>query len=478
MPLPLKIFINYRRDDRPELVEKIRQGFILRYGADNVFMDLDIPNYASFPNHLEEKVGVSDVVVACIGPEWLRLLEERAESTKPDYLVGEIKQALGQRQTMVATICIDGAEFPLEDTLPREIRQMLEFQIPHYQFADEFLAEIGEVMDDIEREYERRGLSQRSSTNLERVLHQSPTRVEEYLVGQINDGNLATIRQHLRDLPQFLIDETSDLDFDQLENISTLGDGVSVFGTVFLVHGEMEQFDLLLQSLEKVSILAYRRFFEDESKRCFAIWHEVLKILYYLGALAILEGKTKQLSSLLYRAVSPLMLDSKPRHWFKHLQRNRAGSLQVYNRLLIDILNNMKTAKYQFRQFSNDPDVLRVRLFQCDFIHCLFLDLVADTHMSGAWPFFAVDYFERLSPILDTLINDSQYRDDLFEVKISDTDLAFAIARYCRINRTSNPPFRDFWHQPSWENGIPIHISRFLKNSLEDGIQSYYDCLS
>ena len=174
MPLPLKIFINYRREDRPELVKNIRDGFVLRYGEDNVFMDLDIPNFTSFADHLEEKVEESNVLVAFVGPKWHDLLNEKAQSDEPDYLVGEIAQALCQRHTMVATICIDGASIPPKRSLPAEIQDMLEFQIPDFQFRDDFLKDIGKVMDDIEREYERRGITSQNSMSIDEILSQDP----------------------------------------------------------------------------------------------------------------------------------------------------------------------------------------------------------------------------------------------------------------------------------------------------------------
>ena len=210
MPLPLKIFINYRREDRRELVKKLRDGFVIRYGEDNVFMDLDIPNYSNFANHLEEKVGVSNVLVACIGPQWVRLLKTKAESGDPDYLVGEIEQALKQQHTMVATICIDDTEIPPNDVLPPAIQDMLDFQIPNYEFSDEFLTEIGEVMDEIEREYEKRGIISNSSMEIGALLNRNPYDLEEYLVRQLDDSNINAIGKHLRDFPSHIVKQAAD----------------------------------------------------------------------------------------------------------------------------------------------------------------------------------------------------------------------------------------------------------------------------
>ena len=466
MPLPLKIFINYRREDRPELVKKIRDGFVVRYGEENVFMDLDIPNYTSFSDHLEEKVGVSNVLVACIGPEWLRLLKKRAKSSDPDYLVGEIEQALGQQHSMVATICIDGAEIPPKDALPREIQDMLEFQIPNYQFADEFLTEIVEVMNDIEREFERRGITSKNSMSIDRKLSQGPQHLEEYLVQQIDEANFTTIRKHLRDFPTFLVDTTADIDTDQIDNITSQGEGISVFGTTFVKYDQDDLLGKYLISLQDACKLAYRRFPID-SQRTSAIWHEVLKTLYLLGALTILEDKPRQVSSLLQSAITPLQLDKIPRHWLLHLQLNRARTLPNRNGLVSDILRSISGAGYPYHQFSNDQESLTDLICQCDFLHCLSLNVAEEARSSAAWPFFGEFYLDRIAPIFERIVTDNDSWRNVIGLQISDRELALNFARICSQSKQVVQQAHRY-PRPLWDNSVPRIITDFLSSNLTE----------
>ena len=259
MPLPLVIFVNYRRDDRPKLVMKIRDGFVLRYGKDNVFMDLDIPKYTDFAQHLEEKVGVSSVLVACIGPEWLRLLRERDESIEPDYLIEEIKQALAQQHTMVATICVDDADFPHKDDIPPEIHDMLKFQISSYKFADDFLTEIGEVMDDIEKEYTRRGLRLGRVEELESILRLPYEEIEDYVFSLLETRNVLRIEKHLRDFPSLLLDSVNGPDATRNDDIKMLFARMSVFGVVFVKYEEYVLYRKYLRSQQRLLEDSHRR---------------------------------------------------------------------------------------------------------------------------------------------------------------------------------------------------------------------------
>lgn len=464
MPLPLKIFINYRRDDLPNLVEKIRDQLALRYDEENVFMDLDIPSFRRFQEHLEEKVEESNVLIAFIGPRWPELLAERAKRDEQDILVEEIKQALGQTHTMVATVCIDGGDIPSKESLPEGIQEMLEFQIPKFHSGEDIAKIVRKIVHDVEEEYKRRRIAPPLLSDIGSLMDEFPSRVYQYLVDQIDASNTTRIRMHLRDFPIFLVDSVANIEYTQADELLPFTESVSAIGTALEVYDQHELFCTYLQSLQQVSTLAYDRY-PNGDQRISKIWNEVLMILYYLGALAVRENNAKQLSTLMHSAVTPLQLDLNPRHWFQHLQRNRAKSLPNYNALLIDTIGRIKSGDYLFGQFDYDEDKLISHMCQCDFIHCLFLDLVAHGNRTVSWPYFGYFYLDRIAPILEKIVtNDDSWR-DILGLQVDDRELALSFVRCCfksnRVVEQSNE-----YPRPLWDNSVSRTIKDFLSTNL------------
>ena len=261
--------------------------------------------------------------------------------------------------------------------------------------------------------------------------------------------------------------------------ISVLFERISVFGAAFVVHEQSELFTSYLRSLQQLCNLAYKRSTsaDQDTFDISEILNEVLKWLYFLGALAILEEKWNVLSSLMQSSIHLVPLDIEPRHWFQHLQRKRAESLTNSNLLLIDIIDSIKSVGYVNQQFSNYGEVLTEYLCRCDFIHCLYFALVVGDPWTSARPFFGVFDLKHITPMMKQLINKSQFRDVIFGVNISNKELALAIARFGKVIRTSNPPMRDFWHQSLWDGGTPTLVWKFLREYLSENPGLYYDIL-
>jgi hypothetical protein len=148
-----KIFINYRRMDNPDFVERIRDWFLMRYGRDSVFMDFDtIPPFTRFADFIRSKVKECDVLVAVIGPRWLELMRERGgQQDEEDYVQTEIKLALEEGK-LIAPICIKGVSVPRAQDLPPELRPMLAYNVAHLNSGRSFLDNIELIMDAVERE--------------------------------------------------------------------------------------------------------------------------------------------------------------------------------------------------------------------------------------------------------------------------------------------------------------------------------------
>ena len=471
MPPSLKIFINYRREDRPELVKKIHDGFVVRYGKDNVFMDLDIPNFASFPDHLQEKVGLSNVLVACIGPEWCRLLKERARSNDTDYLVGEIEQALGQQHTMVATICIDGTKIPPRAHLSPEIQDMLDFQIPDFQFRDEFLEDIGKVMDDIEREFESRGLESEGAQELGTILRLPHLALEHYVFGLLEDRNELRVEKHLRDFPTHFLDEMSKaIEYDE-DLCKSLLNSISVFGITFAAYDRLSLFKKFMHAIYSVFERTSKRHSSQEQNYGMskAIGFEILRTLYLMGAILIRERKFDWMPELLCYSAKLENERNMSWPWILYLQHEGVPLAQESNRLLMELCEEIGTSqKYAniLGQFANDDEYLKDSIGQFDLVFCLDVAVRTDSQLTTyVWPYFGIFNLDRISPILVLMIIDTRVRSELFGTEVPDEFLAEWIVRFCTYARSN---YRSKFLGSRWRNPIPNEINSFLDNHLPE----------
>lgn len=151
-----KIFISYRRADNPDFVERIRDWFAWKYGRDSVFMDFDtIPPFTPFADFIRDQVRECDVLVAIIGPEWMRLLRERLQQQDDeDYVRTEIKLALELKKP-VAPVCIKQAPMPNPRDLPSDLRPMLDYNSAHLDSGRHFLDNINMILEAVEHQLER-----------------------------------------------------------------------------------------------------------------------------------------------------------------------------------------------------------------------------------------------------------------------------------------------------------------------------------
>ncbi len=151
-PRKRKIFINYRRADNTDFVERIRDWFVLRYGRESVFMDFDnIPPFTKFADYIHETVTECDVLVAIIGPSWMQMLQEKiSQHDEEDYVQAEIKLALEQKK-LIAPICIKGAAVPKTLQLPLDLRPLMDYNVAHLNSGRDFLDNIERIIDALEK---------------------------------------------------------------------------------------------------------------------------------------------------------------------------------------------------------------------------------------------------------------------------------------------------------------------------------------
>ena len=119
-----RIFLSYRRDDSIAIAGRIRDRLAARFGADNVFFDIDtIPFGVDFRKYIDRKVAECDVVLVIIGRRWVdaRDADDLRRIDQPgDFVRLEVEAAL-RRDIPVVPLLVDGATIPKPGELPESI---------------------------------------------------------------------------------------------------------------------------------------------------------------------------------------------------------------------------------------------------------------------------------------------------------------------------------------------------------------------
>ena len=125
---PVKIFINYRRDDSAATAGRLHDRLAQTFGRENLFMDVDhIPAGVDFVDYLPSQVAACDVFLAVIGPNWLDAKDDdgrRRFDNPDDFVMIEIAAALA-RNIRVIPVLVDGARTPKADKLPDSIKPLV-----------------------------------------------------------------------------------------------------------------------------------------------------------------------------------------------------------------------------------------------------------------------------------------------------------------------------------------------------------------
>jgi hypothetical protein len=115
-----KIFISYRRADGSWPANWIHSELARDLGQGRLFMDVNsIPFGHDFTKVLEAEVAKCDVLLAVIGPDWIK---EGQEASK-DFVCIEVAAALN-RDIPVIPILIDDTLMPNEDELPEKMKPL------------------------------------------------------------------------------------------------------------------------------------------------------------------------------------------------------------------------------------------------------------------------------------------------------------------------------------------------------------------
>lgn len=124
------IFVSYRRKDSSQFVGNLKQKLVEEFG-EIVFVDTDeIRCGDNWPQALENALESSSVVIAVIGPQWLRLTDSfgrRRIDDPKDWVRIEIKKSL-QRGVLMIPLLLDEVLMPPKEAFPEDISSIVDCQ--------------------------------------------------------------------------------------------------------------------------------------------------------------------------------------------------------------------------------------------------------------------------------------------------------------------------------------------------------------
>lgn len=142
--VPPRIFMSYRRTDDANFTGRFHDKLIGVFGERNVFRDIDsIPAGTRFEDVITAGLADVDAVVALIGPTWSGRI-----NASSDFVRMEIAHAL-QSDTPVIPVLIEDTPLPTPDSLPDDLKPMLDRQTVRVRRDPDFHRDAARVMEGI-----------------------------------------------------------------------------------------------------------------------------------------------------------------------------------------------------------------------------------------------------------------------------------------------------------------------------------------
>ncbi|MDW5592927.1 toll/interleukin-1 receptor domain-containing protein [Conexibacter stalactiti] len=124
-----KLFISYRREETAGHAGRLYDAVATRFGADNVFMDVELAPGIDFVERITRAVGDCHTLLVVIGPRWASVrapdgggLARLAEAD--DYVRLEVETALRRADVRVIPVLVAGAQMPQPEQLPESLRAL------------------------------------------------------------------------------------------------------------------------------------------------------------------------------------------------------------------------------------------------------------------------------------------------------------------------------------------------------------------
>ena len=422
-----------------------------------------IPASADSDKYLDEALDSTHVLVAIVGPKWEALLQEKLQSGEQDWVRREIRFAL-DNDLIVAPVCIKRNCIPLNDSVPSDIQPMLTPQFSFIHADANFHREVDKLVSDIETNLNKRGIQIDDSSSIDHVLGLSLSELSEHVFGLLKPDNRLDLDKLLREFPERYLDRISSSDESKQNAITAGMNSTVVVGIELIIYGNLDIFQKYLRSLHRVFDLADRRFSAQvsPSTQTARIRYELLKKLYILGAMLLHEDKLDWIESLVRYRVGTLPGREKSELWIRSMQLNQPVPQEKNLALLPSITQEATslTDEYVLKQFSHDEQALIERVYQFDYLVCLYVAI--DMNRPGGFPYFGITDLDLISSMLERLIADRNARSDLFETELTDELLAVSTATYIERARDRYAcRFGGFWN-----NSPSSTIVSFLRHHL------------
>lgn len=150
------VFVSYRRSDSSGHTGRLTDRLHREFGEARYFRDIDTIKLGSnFVQAIEAAVGSCSVFIALIGPAWASATDStgRLRLEDPnDFVRLEISSAL-KRKIPIIPVLVGGATLPRPESLPVEIRGLLEFEaheLSDRRWAydlDQLIVQIKDILD-------------------------------------------------------------------------------------------------------------------------------------------------------------------------------------------------------------------------------------------------------------------------------------------------------------------------------------------
>ena len=125
------IFISYRRADAGGHAGRLFDRLSHWFDTGELFYDLDGVDIGdTFPDTIAAHLNTASVVLVVIGPDWVRTINERADTGQVDYVREEVARALARRASgeavLIVPVLMGGATMPSPGALCDSLRNELE----------------------------------------------------------------------------------------------------------------------------------------------------------------------------------------------------------------------------------------------------------------------------------------------------------------------------------------------------------------
>ena len=127
-----KIFISYRRTDAIDAVRALYFQLRLRFGFNQVFMDVSAISAGEvWSNRLEQAISDATVVLIVIGPNWLKAADKfgrRRIDIKSDWVRREVQYALDAQKIVIPLLIGGEVQLPPLEALPAPLKGIAQHQ--------------------------------------------------------------------------------------------------------------------------------------------------------------------------------------------------------------------------------------------------------------------------------------------------------------------------------------------------------------